>query len=403
MGRLQRLCAVIVGSVFFIAGTFKLIDPVGASLVVSEYFKFFHVAFLKVIAEPVAIFMALAECVTGAALISGVYKKLAWLVAVALTGFFTVLTAIFAIVNPHFDCGCFGEAIHLTHIQTFLKNVVLLALLAMMFRPKDNETTAKQRVPWLIVCLSVVFLTLYSLISIPFIDFTPFEPGATVKAALPEDALPTEEYMATFIYEKDGQEGSFTLDRLPDSTWTFVRTETYLANGPASSESIADFAITDAEGHYRDDDIIEGNVIVVSSYNPNGLSSSSYARVASFIERATAVGFKTLFVVASDPLSYESLLSEKSLDAQSKMTLLTSTYFGDYKTLITVNRSNGGATWFNDGEVLTKFATFNLPNKDKLKEMSEANPLETVLSTDSRGRLWLQGYFLYTFAVMLLL
>lgn len=403
MGRIQRLCAVLVGSVFFIAGTFKLIDPVGASLVVTEYFKFFHVAFLKVLSEPVAIVMALLECVTGAALVSGVYKKLAWWVAVGLTGFFTVLTAIFAILNPHFDCGCFGEAIHLSHAQTFLKNLVLLGLLAVMIKPKDNVTTAKQRVPWLIVCLSVVFLTLYSLISIPFVDFTPFKPGATVKAALSDDALQTEEYTATFIYEKDGKEKSFTLDNLPDSTWNFVRTETYLASSSDASESIADFAITDAEGHYRDDDIIDGDVIVVSSYNPSKLSASSYTRIASFIERSAEAGFKTMFVVASDPLSYEALLSNKNIDAQSEMTLLTSTYFGDYKTLITVNRSNGGATWFNDGEVLTKFATFNLPNKDKLKEMTEANPIETVLNSDSRGRLWLQGYFLYTFAVMLLL
>ena len=42
----RRICAVIVGTVLFVAGSLKLMDPVGAGLVVSEYFKFFHLYFI---------------------------------------------------------------------------------------------------------------------------------------------------------------------------------------------------------------------------------------------------------------------------------------------------------------------------------------------------------------------
>ena len=39
----RRLCAVILGFVFFGAGVLKLMDPVGTALIINEYFNFFHI------------------------------------------------------------------------------------------------------------------------------------------------------------------------------------------------------------------------------------------------------------------------------------------------------------------------------------------------------------------------
>ena len=58
-------------------------------------------------------------------------------VSLILQGFFTVLTLFLVIFNPEMDCGCFGEAIHLTHMQTFLKNIVLCILLATYYFPSS--------------------------------------------------------------------------------------------------------------------------------------------------------------------------------------------------------------------------------------------------------------------------
>ena len=130
--RLRRLCAVLIGLTFLFSGLFKLLDPVGTGLIVSEYFKFFHVGFLQGLSKPLGMGLALLESITGAALITGVYRKLTAVVASAMVVFFTVVTLILWIANPVMDCGCFGEAIHLTHAQTFGKNVVLLVLAAIV-------------------------------------------------------------------------------------------------------------------------------------------------------------------------------------------------------------------------------------------------------------------------------
>ena len=101
--RLRRLCAFIVGLVFLLAGIFKLLDPVGAGLVVEEYYRFLHLDFLISSAKVVAVALALLEALLGAAMISGVWRKPVAVATTVLICFFTVLTFFLAIFNPSMD------------------------------------------------------------------------------------------------------------------------------------------------------------------------------------------------------------------------------------------------------------------------------------------------------------
>ena len=156
--RFRRLCAFITGFVFFISGILKVLDPVGAGLVMKEYFEFLHIGFLSPAAKAAGIAFALLETLTGAALITGVWRRLTAIIAMSLQGFFTLLTLALVIFNPEMDCGCFGEAIHLTHLETFIKNLVLCVLLAGAFIPmKDmGEPLKKKYVSFGIVAASVI-------------------------------------------------------------------------------------------------------------------------------------------------------------------------------------------------------------------------------------------------------
>ena len=116
--RLKRFCGFITGFVFFIGGILKLMDPAGTGLIMGEYMDFLHLKFLGFAAKPLGTAFALAETVIGTALITGVWRKTAGVAAMAFQGFFTLLTLALVIFNPQMDCGCFGEAIHLTHMQT---------------------------------------------------------------------------------------------------------------------------------------------------------------------------------------------------------------------------------------------------------------------------------------------
>lgn len=390
---IRRFCTVLAGLVFFGAGMLKLLDPVGAGLVVDEYFKFFHMPWLCFASKPVAVALALLETLTGAALLAGVWRKAVALITSVLTVGFTLLTLILVIFNPEMDCGCFGEALHLTHLQTFLKNVALCVICAIAFLPfKDFTGTRKAKVTvFAIVAASVLAFTVYSLVSLPLVDFSEFAAG-TELAEDEDDENVTDgltvnsendtrdEYYV--IYEKNGQEGAFTLDKLPDSTWTFVRAEKISRSVSDYNLSTPLLFIADSSGEYRNELLSEGKVMVLSIYDAAKYKDT--AKAEEFLEKAGAAGFNALV------LSREYI---PELDS----------YTSDYKKVITLNRSNGGVTFIEDGEIIRKWPARSLPDDKDLDRAMSGNTAEMMVSNTARGRITFQGFILYSLALLLIL
>ncbi len=385
--KFRRFCGFITGFVFFISGIIKLLDPVGAGLVMDEYFSFLHLNFLGFASKVMGVAFALAETAIGTALITGVWRRAAAAAAMGFQGFFTILTLILVIFNPEMDCGCFGEAVHLTHMQTFLKNLVLCALLAAAFIPFREFGSPKPRkyVSFGIVGTAVLAFTVYSWIYIPLVDFTDYKPAATLASA---STMSEDMYEAYFIYEKDGVQEKFTIEHLPDSTWTFVSSETMLKENAVIPVPLS---FSDADGRYVDEMAARGSVMVVSVYDPD-IKAKKWARIGSFVKNAAEAGFTPLVLIASAPGGTE--IPED---------ISGSVYYSDYKTLITLNRSNGGATYFNDGSLICKWAFNALPDRERLEGTADENGLESAIDKDTRGSLAFQGFLLYVFAVMLLL
>lgn len=340
MRGLRKFAAWLLGGVFFIAGILKLMDPVGAGLVVGEYFKFFGTNFLMFSSKAVGISLALFETVLGAAIITGVWRKITALITLGVLGFFTILTAILWIFNPNMDCGCFGEAIHLTHAQSFIKNVVLLGFWALAYLPfsKLLPTSKIKYVSFSVAALSVVLFMIWSLRSIPMMDFTPFAPGT----------------------ELMGDDDAFD----PDA--------------PVLS-------FCNAEYEYADSLATHGKVLVISAYNPDRLSHRDLSRIEACMSDAM---FNTDFTVL--------LLSAGGIHSADS-------YQADRKTLMTLNRSNGGATFIADGQIVRKWSVGRLPDNAELERLAAADPTSVMIKENGPQRIKLQAFLLYVFAVMLLL
>ncbi len=388
--RFRRFCGFITGFVFFISGILKLLDPVGAGLVMDEYFSFLHLGFLDFASKALGTAFALAETAIGAALVTGVWRKATAMTAMIFQGFFTLLTLALVIFNPQMDCGCFGEAIHLTHTQTFIKNLILCALLAMAFVPFRGFGRPRRRkyVSFGIVMTAVLAFTVYSWIYIPLVDFTDYKPGAAL-AGTGTDA--EDMYEAVFIYEKDGIQEQFTIEHLPDSTWTFVSTETVLKS--ETSELPVTLSFTGSDGNYMDHLAAEGNVMVISVYDPD-VKAGRWNRIRAFTAQASEAGFRPLVIIAGTPATVSEEIPEE---------IAGDIYFSDHKTLITLNRSNGGVTFFSEGRLICKWAYRAIPDKDELEELSMKSGFEQATEKDTKGSLGFQGFLLYVFAVMLLL
>ena len=211
------------------------------------------------------------------------------------------------------------------------------------------------------------------------VDFTDFRPGALVNS---ETSAGSNGYEAVFVYEKDGKEDTFTLDTLPDSTWTFVRTET---QSPAEGEKKpATISIYDRSGAYADHLLTDGKSFIVSVYKDN-ITQKEQEQIIKLLDNAAAAGFRPFLLSASADIDSRYL------------------YFCDYKTLITLNRSNCGATYMEDGYIIRKWAKKALPDAEDLTMLSKEDSTETFIGRDTRSNLAFQGFLLYVFAVMLLL
>ncbi len=135
----------------------------------------------------------------------------------------------------------------------------------------------------------------------------------------------------------------------------------------------------------------DGKVLVISVYDAE-ISAKRWEKTESFTAEADAYGFRTLILVVSsaDRSAIPSSLADK-------------VYYSDYKTLVTLNRSNGGATYFSDGSLVCKWAFKALPDRADLEKMVNDNGLERAMDKETKGSLGFQGFLLYVFAVMLLL
>lgn len=400
----RRYFAVVIGLVFFCAGLLKLMDPVGARLVVSEYFKFLGLGFLDSLSSFVGVSLAVLETLTGAALVTGVFRKIAAAVTAAFLGFFTLLTLALWIVNPEMDCGCFGEAIHLTHFQSFIKNVVLCILAVIAFVPFKDYGTPKKRkyVSFGLIAISSLLILLWCGTHIPFTDFTPFSLSSRLAAAQEYNEDGEDKFIATFIYEKNGQEGTFTLDDLPDSTWNFVRTETVLRQDNVVEKDHPTLSISDADGMYHDQLPAEGLAMVVSAHKPSAVSDRNWEKIADFLVSAEGNGFTSLLIT---PVSHRDVVAmlPATLTDEQRAAIVDNLYFSDFRTVISLNRSNGGVTYFNEGHLIQKWSARNMPSDSRLGKIRSHDETDLMLTASTKGRLSFQASFLYSFVVMFLI
>ena len=352
---LRALCRVLFALTFLVSGTLKLIDPVGTGLIVKEYLDFMHLGFLEPASVALGIALSTLEFTIGICILSGLrIRFMAW-VALILTAVFTLLTLYLMLFNPISDCGCFGEAIHLTNTQTFFKNLVLLVLAVLIFLGRKRATmVATPGLEWALIGVSALLalaVAVRAAATIPQVDFTAYSVGTSFDDLAQENQARFE---TTFIYTKDGHTEEFTLDNLPDDSWTYLDSRTVQTGGSTKMAQV-DFTLEQ----------MQGPVFAVTVYNPAALRPQQQARIDRFCQAVRKQGLEP--VVYGPTENYET---------------------ADRKSLMTLNRSNGGAVYFNDGMIVAKWANLDLDEADPGAVLAE-DPDVLVL----RNRIREQVYF----------
>jgi triosephosphate isomerase len=323
---------------FLLSGALKLLDPVGTGLIVKEYLDFMHLEALEPAAVGLGIALATTEFTIGICVLGGLRIRIIAWIALILTAGFTALTLYLMLYNPISDCGCFGEAIHLTNTQTFIKNVILLVLAIFIFLGRKRATrVAPAWLEWTFVGIFAALalsVAIRALATIPQVDFTAYRVGNSLDELAQENQA---RYETTFLYTKDGHTEEFTLDNLPDDSWTYLDSQTVQVGGSTKMAQV-DFSLEQ----------MEGPVLAVTIYDPEALDADDRQRINAFRNEALLEGQE---VVVYGP-------TEDYVTA-------------DRKSLMTLNRSNGGAVYFNDATIVRKWANRELPQARLAEVLAE--------------------------------
>lgn len=347
MRTFRTLAAWILGAVFFLSGFLKLIDPVGTSLIVTEYFKFLHLPSLIPLSGAAGRLMASVETVVGIMVITGVWRKVSAIASGAMMLFFTGLTVALVIKNPEMSCGCFGEAIHLTHMQSLIKNVVLDLLWVLAYVP-FSRIGRPEKIKYVSFFVSTALVALYvvnSWISVPPVDFTPMAVGSELMHP-----------QADFV----------------------------------SGAPVLSFC--DLDGEYVDSLALDGRVLAVSVYDPDKLGSAGRKRVYDFVGGASRLDLRRTRVLFLQPFA-----------SPVPDSLASFSYYADRRSLMTLNRSNGGLTYINDGQIVRKWSQLLLPDLEDIPPMLRDDPVDVLITGSTGPRVGVQVFVVIIFAIMLIL
>ena len=263
MKKTIHISRTLVGVLFIFSGLVKAIDPLGLAYKMQEFFEVWAgsgilkgiMLWLDGHALLFSIIMITLEVVLGVALLLGWrIKHVCWSLLLLML-FFTFLTSYVLFSGKIRACGCFGDCIPLTPIQTFTKDIILLSLVVLQLfnmkyiTPIFNVSTTRT------IILSSVFITLgiqwYVLRHLPLRDCLPYKKGNDLLKLrqMPADAVP-DKFEYVFIYQKNGEKKEFAANSLPDSSWQYVdRKQTLVQKGINNTPLINDFTFTSTSGN----------------------------------------------------------------------------------------------------------------------------------------------------------
>jgi uncharacterized membrane protein YphA (DoxX/SURF4 family) len=242
----------IVGLLFIFSGLVKANDPLGLSYKMQEFFEVWKLHQFHDFTLAFSILIIAFEIIAGVAVIIGWQMRLfSWLLLLLII-FFTFLTGYALFSGKIKTCGCFGDCIPLTADQSFVKDLILLVLIVLLFKNRNRITTSMgSRNSIIALAVATIFsfgLQWYVLNYLPILDCLPYKKGARIEEQMkiPAGAIP-DSSVITFVYNKGGQEVEFTADQFPEdfdeSVYSFVRRYDKLVRKGNAEPKIKDFVL----------------------------------------------------------------------------------------------------------------------------------------------------------------
>ena len=371
---LTLLMRFTVGGVFVFSGFTKAVDPWGTCYKITDYLTAMGAGRWTDTALFIAVLLAAVEFILGVLIIVGAYRRSAPVLALLMMLVMTPLTLWLAVTGAVPDCGCFGDAVHLSNWATFGKNVLLLlGIIYLLCFNKSLPSVYGPAVQWLVMALSLAFVlavAYYGYFKQPLIDYRPYPIGTQlVSATTVDDGNDEEDFI--FIYSKDGVEQEFTLDSVPDEEdgWEYVTR--YHARRPhgkvimLNGDSPSGIAIHDEDGNDVTLDVLADSRRTVLLLFPD-LPRVGVVNSFALNELTDAALVADADVIGLTPATPAEVEQWKDISMASYPI-----YYMDDSELKMVARGNPAVVYLEDGSIKWKRTLSSLDDVEQPVELSD--------------------------------
>ena len=401
---LTTLMRLVVGGLFVFSGFTKAVDPWGTCYKITDYLNAMGMEQWGNTALFLAVALAALEFMVGIAIVVGAYRRSSVVIALLMMAVMTPVTLWLAISDAVPDCGCFGDALHLSNWATFFKNVLLiLGLIYLLMFNKSLRGVYGPAVHWMVMAVSfamVMAVAYYGYFVQPLIDYRPYPVGtrlASMDAAGSEDENSEDDFI--FIYSRDGVEQEFTIDSLPDEEdgWEYVTR--YHARRPQGKiiiqkgASPSSIAIMDDEGNDVTIDVLTRNRHMVLLLFPDLLQVGVVHSFA-LNELNDAALVADADVVALTPASAQEIEQWKDISMASYPI-----YNMDDSELKMIARGNPAVVYLEDGTIKWKRTLTSLEN---VEQPVELNRLSDDYDADGIMTRLMAAFLLALLAILIL-
>lgn len=383
MKYLVHLCRFLVGGLFIFSGLIKLNDPLGFSYKLQEYFSpdVLNIPSLESYALAISVFVVVLEVVLGVFLLLGYKSRFTVWSLFAMIVFFTFLTFYAWYFDKVKDCGCFGDFLKLKPVESFNKDLILLALIVVLLIRMRHIKPLFSRLGTTVLALlgfiGSLWFGYHVLMHLPTWDFRAYKVGANIQEGMttPEDAaVAVVEY--EWKFNINGEEKTITTNgSYPTVVGEYIGVETKVIE-EGYDPPIKDFSIESDSNNLTEQFLGKDNLIIIVSYNLETAEAEGVNRLKKATDDAIAKGYTVIGLTASGTDEKQKINANNNLNFDW--------YLCDEKALKTVVRANPGIIKLKEGTVTQKLHWNDIENLELPEVERQTEPIiEHAVEPDS--------------------
>jgi len=366
---IDQFSRFFVGGLFIFSGLIKLNDPIGTQIKLEEYFEVFAEDFtswfiyLKPIALELGMVLIVLEVVLGVAVLIYYRMNLTTKVLLGLIIFFTFLTFYSAYFNKVTDCGCFGDAIKLTPWESFGKDMILFVFVLHLFWYRKNYQPVLYSKEGYSVVLAVtlicLFLGIYAVRHLPFIDFRAYQIGNHI----PQQMVPEEQPVFEYVFKNKSTGDEVASETYLTDTLTYKYVSVRQTNADKTRAKITDYSVFDADGNDLTQSTFTGVKLLFIIYDVSKASTKNIEAIRTLVKSLDGK-VEMMVLTASSATEFEAFRHEHQLAIPY--------YFADATVLKTIVRANPGITLWVDGTVKGMWHHNDTPNAAEVLDLAKS-------------------------------